>query len=252
MTFTGSLWGLDVPMSFNSVFWSLCYECAYYAFYGVAFFGRGGWKWVLLIGLAILVGPPILFMLPLWLFGCLLCDAYHWLRRSKNAFAIYFGSILGLCLLGRILWWVAAALRHTSIAAALRVQSIHFLYWTRSHDIHLLKRASFHAYSVGIPAGILIVGLLLATENIVITRKHAVVRFVRRIADGTFTLYLIHLPIFVLIAAYIPYDHASAWQKLFVLAITLSVAIALAGPADALKHWMRKSLSSQFLKPDIP
>ncbi len=37
-TFTGSLWGLDIPMSFNSVFWSLSYEWAYYSFYAIAFF----------------------------------------------------------------------------------------------------------------------------------------------------------------------------------------------------------------------
>ena len=91
-------------------------------------------------------------------------------------------------------------------------------------------------------------GLLLAAEHIIISRKHTSVSLVRRIADGTFTLYLIHLPIFMLFDAYLPFDHASAWQKLSLLALTLAIAVALAGPTDALKRWLRKALSSQSLQ----
>jgi peptidoglycan/LPS O-acetylase OafA/YrhL len=246
MTFVGSFWGLDVPMSFNTVFWSLSYECAYYAFYGIAFFGRGPWKWVLLSGLAILVGPPILFMLPLWLFGCFICDAYHWLRRRKYPLTTYFGGILGLFLLALMLRTAAAALKRTSVAAPLRIHRQNLVQWTHSHHLHLLQRASFQGYSVGIPVGILIVGLLLAADHLAISRKHASVSLVRRVADGTFTLYLIHLPLFILFAAYIPYDHASSWQKLFLLAVTIAIAVALASPTDIFKRWMRKALSSRL------
>jgi peptidoglycan/LPS O-acetylase OafA/YrhL len=248
MTFTGSLWGLDVPMGFNSVFWSLCYECAYYAFYGIAFFGRGPWRWWLLAGLAVFVGPPILFMLPLWLFGCLICDLYYLLRKSRYPLTAYFAGLLALASLALVLWLAAGFLEHSSGAVALRVQANHFLHWTRLHDLHLLKRSSSRSYFVGIPVGILMLGLLLAAEHIIISRKHTSVSLVRRIADGTFTLYLIHLPIFMLFDAYLPFDHASAWQKLSLLALTLAIAVALAGPTDALKRWLRKALSSQSLQ----
>jgi len=253
ITFTGSFWGLDLPMTFNSVFWSLSYECAYYAFYGIAFLGRGPWKWVLLCGLAITVGPPIFFLLPLWLFGCFICDAYHWLRRSQYPLTTYFGSILVICLLGVILRTVVAALQHTPAAAALHIPEAHLLQWTRFHHLHLLKRSGLQAYEVGIPVGTLILGLLLACEHVTISKQHASVSLIRRIADGTFTLYLIHLPIFMLFAAYLPYDHASAWQKLSLLVLTLAVAVALTGPTDALKRWMRNGLSSHsFQKARFP
>jgi hypothetical protein len=57
----------------------------------------------------------------------------------------------------------------------------------------------------------------------------------------------------MLFAAYLPYDHASAWQKLSLLVLTLAVAVALAGPTDALKRWMRNGLSSHsFQKARVP
>ena len=50
MTLLTQLWGMDITANFNSVFWSLCYECAYYAFYGIAFFGRGSSRnWALFL-----------------------------------------------------------------------------------------------------------------------------------------------------------------------------------------------------------
>jgi peptidoglycan/LPS O-acetylase OafA/YrhL len=90
----------------------------------------------------------------------------------------------------------------------------------------------------------LMLGLLLAAEYVVIARNHAAVALIRRVADGTFALYLIHLPLFMLFAAYVPYDHASTWQKLILLTLTTAIAVALAGPADSLKLWIRKSLAS--------
>ena len=238
-TFTGSLWGLDVPMSFNSVFWSLSYEWSYYTFYAVAFFARGKFKWIALLALALLVGPPILFLLPLWLFGCALYDIYQWLRASPRPLTMYFGALCAAALLTFLVGLAWFAARHCSLASSLSAALQQLRHWTATHHLHLLQRASFDAYLVGIPAGILILGFLLVLDRVSLSRDHPSLKIIRRIADGTFALYLFHLPIFLLFAAYIPYNRASSWQKLSIFAATIAIAVALAIPLDLLKRWLR-------------
>ena len=192
-------------MSFNSVFWSLSYECAYYAFYGIAFFGRGPWKWFFLCWAGNLRSDPLSFFC--FRYGYSAASSATYITccvKSRYPLMAYFAGLLALASLALVLWLAAGFLEHSSGAVALRVQANHFLHWTRLHDLHLLKRSSSRSYFVGIPVGILMLGLLLAAEHIIISRKHTSVSLVRRIADGTFTLYLIHLPIFMLFDAYLP------------------------------------------------
>lgn len=243
LTFTGSVWGLDFSVSFNRVFWSLCYEWAYYCFYGLAFFARGWIRWASLMALALFVGPPILFLLPLWLFGCLIHDVYQRLRVQQQA----LGSVTGVFVAAGLLMVVLRYSLHgvTPIVAELVAKTgvMSLLRWSRAHQLHLLQRSSLHAYLIGVPTGLLVLWLLLLAERVKLHKNHPAGRAVRLVADGTFSLYLFHLPLLMLIAAYVPYDRASSAQKIVVLAVVVAVSVLIEIPLSRLKWLLRTRLS---------
>lgn len=72
---------LPVRLGSNGPYWSLSYEAAYYAFFAVTFYLRGVRRvGLLMLGCAV-VGAPILFLMPAWLFGVLL---YRSLQRRQS------------------------------------------------------------------------------------------------------------------------------------------------------------------------
>ncbi len=243
LSFTGSNWGLDFPISFNGVFWSLCYECAYYCFYGLAFFAKGWVRWVSLTGMALFVGPPILILLPLWLFGCAIHDVYQRLRGRRHALSYVTGVLAALGLMLMLLRHSLSGLTSAAATAGERMGLMRLDRWSRAHDIHLLQRASFHAYVVGVPTGLLVLWLLLLVERVKLHREHPAGRVVRLIADGTFALYLFHLPLLMLIVAFVPYDRASSAQKICVLAVVIVLSVLIERPLDWLKRLLRRWLS---------
>lgn len=59
--------GTVVPM--NDPYWSLCYEVWYYIIFGIFFFGGARWRWWLVGAAALVAGPAILVLLPIWGLG---------------------------------------------------------------------------------------------------------------------------------------------------------------------------------------
>lgn len=223
------------------MFWSLSYECTYYAIYGIAFFGRGKWRIVALVALCALMGPPILSMLPLWLLGCWMHDLYQKLRdKPGRGMMLVAGAAAALGAFGMIarilLHEIGPALYRPILAFAGPVYTA-----MKGWNLHLLQRASPRFYVVGIPAAIAMLMVLLALEKTSLARTNSIVRVVRSIADGTFSLYLLHLPLLVLAAAYLPYDHSSSWQKLTILAVVVVLCTLAELRINRLKNWMRKT-----------
>ncbi len=251
ITFTGSIWGLDLPVGFNQVFWSLCYECSYYCFYGVVLFARGSVKWVALVALALFVGPPILFLLPLWLFGCVIHDVYQRLRLRRESLGWLTGVLTAAGLLMVVCKDSVRGMMTRVTGASETTHIARLLTWTREHHLHLLQRASFHAYAIGVPAGLAILWLLLLMDRAKLRKNYTGQGVIRQVADGTFSLYLFHIPLLMLIAAFVPYDHGSSVQKIAVLAVVLLASIAIDIPLTRLKELLRSTLASWIVDPTL-
>ncbi|MEP6867271.1 MAG: acyltransferase [Novosphingobium sp.] len=87
---SGPLW--------NPPFWSLCYEVWYYALFGAAVFLRGWQRAAWLVVFAILAGPKVLLMLPVWLIGVALALAPFARRCGWKAGLVWLIAGLALCL----------------------------------------------------------------------------------------------------------------------------------------------------------
>ncbi len=63
------IWTLELTPGLNGPFWSLSFEVFYYCIFAASFYFRGTKRIVLILFFAILAGPTILFLFPMWLMG---------------------------------------------------------------------------------------------------------------------------------------------------------------------------------------
>ena len=109
------------------------------------------------------------------------------------------------------------------------------------------------AYASGFVSAVLLLLALLAIEAVRLPISNLLASRIRRIADGTFILYLFHYPL-LLLAAYMGlfrYQH-NLTNLTVVIAIVI-LCVVFAGPLDALKrlmrHWLRISVPNVKSQP---
>jgi peptidoglycan/LPS O-acetylase OafA/YrhL len=239
LTFLSQIWGFNTIPFINSPFWSLGYECLYYVFYGFVIFLRGWKRIAVCTALALLIGPQVMFLLPLWWLGCWLYDAYHRVRSRR-------ASSIALAVLA--IWLTLSALARLTGTGRMPFEPSAILFSIASlpNPIPLLgqpiHRATMFAYGAGIVGATLLFLTLLAVDLIPLPRNAAWKQSIRRIADGTFVIYLFHYPILLLFtyAGFIHYGHNL--ENIAVLTAMVCALIALAIPVDALKRHMRSRL----------
>jgi peptidoglycan/LPS O-acetylase OafA/YrhL len=221
ITMLSQSWFQDSVPLINNPFWSLSYECVYYALFGIFLYLRGSRR---LLGCAIvflLIGPTVFLMFPIWLLGCAAYDAYEegfWKRSSIL-------KLVGFSLLS--------------------IAGVHGSHAVIDHlPLHRfnINRVVLSMDFVGIATVAILLPVCVAVRNLHVSEQNFFVRVIRRVAAATFPLYLIHFPFFVLAAALIPYHRASLLSKLVLLTAALALSIALAGPCDQLKDYLRGAL----------
>ena len=242
LLFTSQFWQRDTALFSNGPMWSLSYECLYYAIYGCAFYLRGPLRWLCVAALIVLGGPHIALLLPLWVLGCVLYEAYE--RLSANPHPGRVQAMFAAAAVAGVLLWrpVVAAIFALKQRAMTVVLAHHHrppnLYWMRDY------------YRVGIPAAFLMLWLLLAVHHLRVPVRARWPRLIRVLAEGTFSLYVIHFPLYVLIAAVVPYPHGSVAAKLAMLLAAIVAGVLLAFPTNRLKDAMGMVLRDLFLPGD--
>jgi peptidoglycan/LPS O-acetylase OafA/YrhL len=218
LTFMSQSWFQEIQPLSNGPFWSISYECTYYAMYGLAFYLTGRKRW---IGLAIafaLTGPGILLLFPLWLLGCVAYDIYAAGRFSRR----HTLQMAGLC----------------SAIVALSVISSQGVHHYRVNDAYIGKSRIIMAV-FAIPSSLAMVYGGWILNGVAINENSWLVRSIRRMAEATFTIYLIHLPILFLISCAVPYGRNSLLFHLKVLAAIVLLSVLLSPVFDRWKDRMR-------------
>lgn len=236
MVFTAQLWARDVSPLSNSPFWSLNYEVAYYALYGCAFYltGRRRIFWIAMI--ALVVGPKMLLLFPVWLIGCFAHDLYQKQRRSGRLAANLNRAIVGAIV---VVIGIGLAMRfnHGLVNAAHLLRS---RMYEESQRLKLgMTGGGLSFYAIGLVGCVIFLRLLLLVRRFEIRSDTKLVRVVRFISEGTFPIYLLHFPLYVLIAACVPYNHASLVQKGMILSTILTLGVLAAHPCNVLKTRLR-------------
>jgi peptidoglycan/LPS O-acetylase OafA/YrhL len=247
LLFTSQFWSNRAQLFSNGPLWSLSYECLYYAIYGCAFYMRGAWRWIAAIGLVALGGPHIAFLFPLWLLGCALYELYEWLVSPRRAtwfrrVGVHAGFAIA-ALLGILLHPVARLLSAT-------VNAIDYLAIRSHHAPTGVFSMMLIYYRVSIPAALFMLWLLVVVDGLRINAKSRGVRAIRVLAEGTFPLYVVHFPLYVLIASVIPYNHANPFAKIAMLLTAIAFGVLMAFPTNRIKDGMRNRLRDWLLPGD--
>jgi peptidoglycan/LPS O-acetylase OafA/YrhL len=219
--FLGESWTLTMLPGRNVPFWSLNYEAWYYALFGLATFLRGRRRMLALGTAALLAGPKVLLLFPIWLMGL---GAWRWragLTRRWGA-PLVFVSLGGFIVLealgGQQLFWHPGT------------------HW-------LPPGYSVYDYIIGALASLLIIGLANAPLPVPGIRLECVIRW---LAGTTFGLYLLHFPMLNFFATIIPGPMGGAAHRLLVFVLALGGAVTLGHLIEQRKGPLKRVLRSAF------
>lgn len=222
LTFTNEIWFDRSVIATGAPFWSLGYEVAYYVAFGIAFYARGFWRIGLLLLWVAICGPRIVAAFPLWLLGV---GAYHLLERMPRLAGWIGWPLLGLTMIAGL------AVRRTwgNLAAPL-------FEWP-APAVLATSMAYYLALSVLVAAAILIFAASTARRSF---WPAPVARGIAFFAGASFTLYLAHIPVLVLVMAMFPGVVGSVAGAAFAGLFTLVVMLLLAEIGERRKNFFKK------------
>jgi peptidoglycan/LPS O-acetylase OafA/YrhL len=219
--FLGESWALSMLPGCNIPFWSLNYEAWYYVLFAAVVFLRGRFRIALIVAAALVAGPKILLLLPIWLMGV---AAWRWraalsgLHGARLAFGA-LAAFIGLEALG------GQELFHHAATSWLPF--------------------SYSAYDYII--GALVAVFIAALANIPLPLPgERVQRLIRWLAGTSFGLYLFHYPLLNFFGTVVPGSAAEAMHGTLVFGLTLGGALALARLTEQRKGKLKQVLRSAF------
>lgn len=222
LTFINELWFDRAIVSTGAPFWSLAFEVAYYVAFAIISYVRGAHRWILLVLWLIICGPRIAAAFPLWLIGVAAWRIV--LLRPLVGQAIGMGMLfmLAFCIVAWRKWGgiVASPLFEWPEPAALVTSMVYYL-------------------QLGLLVALMIVVFAACTPE----RSIWPVWFERLIrygAGASFTLYIVHLPIMVLVMAMRPADLGALSGMTLAVGISLGVTLILAELGERRKIWFNR------------
>jgi peptidoglycan/LPS O-acetylase OafA/YrhL len=229
--FLGESWTARVLPGFNVPYWSLNYEAWYYVLFAVAIFLRGRPRIAAVIVAALLAGPTILFLLPVWLMGV---AAWRWQAEFPRQLG---RPLVVVCLAGFV---------------ALEALGGEQLFW---HPSNGWLPPNFSAYDFVLGALIAIFIIGLANVQLPMPRARFE-RLVRGLAGTSFGLYLLHYPLLNFFGTVVPGPSDGALHRVVVFGLALGGALGLASLIEprkrALKAQLRTALHILLGKPPPP
>ena len=200
--FANEFWFSSAGPPINLPVWSLAYEFWFYVLFGIfVFVKRPPLRNLALTAVCVVVGPKILALLPIWLAG-----AGAWrIARHRHA-------------LERWALWIAGG--SVALMAWLVIEhprwpgQIGFAPW-------FFSGAWFSDGLFGLGIAGLIVGIDARFHSRPVPRVLNTV--IKQGAGVSFSLYLLHYPLMVFCAAFLPYDPSSPTEVAGVLALVLAV-----------------------------
>lgn len=205
--FLNESWGLSVIAFHNPPYWSLGYEFWYYILFGCCIYLRG-WRRVAAAGLgAVIAGPKILLLMPIWLMGVALYHA-RTIRSRRLAVAMAVSPVPLYLLLAASGMFAELTALDRYIPCA----------WLWSSDC-------LRKYLVASLVCLGLAGLKsLAGPDV----PPAATRLIRFLASRTLSLYLFHLPLMCVVSALLPAGMPPVARGVTIMASTLGAVFCLA------------------------
>lgn len=198
LLFLGQSWQ-DVQLPYDAPFWSLNYEVWYYVIFGIACYRRSR---LALLCAALVAGPKILLLMPVWLLGVLLYRRMPALGR-RTAVALFLAT-------------ACAGLAFVWFDLGIRIREELRLTWP---TLIGLARGS-NEFAGDFLLGLIVALHFMAAHALRMRVLQRCARAIRYLSSMTFSMYLFHMPLTLLI-----------WNGLGVHAVPLFFALLAVGIA---------------------
>jgi peptidoglycan/LPS O-acetylase OafA/YrhL len=206
------IWFFCVNPSSNNPFWSLGYEFWYYVLFGVWIFIKPSRAKILLsLVISLVIGPKILLLLPAWVVGALAFRAGRfWQCSYRNSLLLFI--VTGLATVLALMFEHQLGLNNGKAGMAPLYYSSNFV--------------GDNVFAVVVAANFFCCDLYSRhlAKNFETYRP---VKLIRWMAGHTFSLYLYHLPILLLIRAITKYDPHNLFAVLAAISVTLLIIAGL-------------------------
>lgn len=220
--FLTQAWFFNIPLFSNNPYWSLPYEFWYYAIFAGAFYLSGRRRLIWIAVCAAISGPNILLLLPIWGLGVLAYRALPRFRINGRAavsiFALTATIFFGVVLLD------------------------YFGYVERARIPYLPPGFTRYDYFLGI-----LVALNLLSASRLSLPLERLSGLIKGAASFTFSVYLYHLPLLHVFAAYLPTSIPGAVRGPLILTLTTASIVLLGSVTEKRKHVLRAWLARAFL-----
>ena len=235
LTFMYEIWGVSIMSFSNTPYWSLCYEMWYYIFFAMVTFTRAKPRILLVSAAALLVGPKILLLAPIWMLGVIL-------HRWKLLYRIpeWLGWLLFV--LSLLLYALFQDYEMTEAGSALLRQ------WIGEKWHRNLTFSKF--FLTDYPLALIIAANFLGFRSV----AHRCTAFlvplekpIRWVAGFTFSLYIFHQPLIQFFAAVINGNPNNAVFYFQVIACTFATIVIVVSYFERQRHPLRQYLKQRLL-----
>lgn len=235
LTFLQQNWFLCTKPSANGTFWSIAYELWYYILFGIYFYITNTSKRIwLLIACILFIGIKITLLLPVWAMGVF---AYQLNKKQRlNHIVAIFGFVITLLLI--IYLYTQNPI---SIFENLFPFGLPPLYFSS-------RFVSDYLYGLLIAINIYFIASISFNCVFEFDENYFIVKIIRHLSSTTFTLYLFHLPLLLLTAAIIPYDHGNYFHLLLILIAIFLIIWILSIFIEPTRIYYKKLLMEFFVK----
>lgn len=189
LMFAGELWSLGVYAFSDGPYWSINYEVWYYIAFGSAIFLRGWQRVAAVAAVVLLMGPKLWLLFPIWLGGV----AVHWLLQRPALSRWLAGSIAAASAVALVLF-LATGLDELAAVAGRNLVA-------RVWQAKLRYSQDFLADYI---AGALAMGFVFGLCSAKLQLPRWVTGPGQRLAAVSFSLYLVHIPLFYFFGALLP------------------------------------------------
>jgi peptidoglycan/LPS O-acetylase OafA/YrhL len=222
------VWFISITSFSNVPYWSITYEFWYYVLFGViSFLPRRQAIWVAVAILALL-GPKLLLLAPIWYAGVLL---YRWKSCEQMPLGVAWALTLGSTVL--------IVLVHA--LGLLDAMHARFAAWVGPVAYRELTFSKF--FVADYLLCLLVVGNFAGMRRLcrdVRLDTPRLERAVRFVAGFTFTLYLMHQPLFLFWGSVLRGDPASLWPWFGVTLLTFASVWLLGLFTENKRHLLRQ------------
>ena len=197
LTFTNEIWFNSIRPFSNGPYWSLGYEFWYYAIFG-AFAFLGGWKrYALVAGLALVAGPKILLLFPVWMLGV----ATYYVTKRTNLSVLAGALLFGGSLIAYVAYRAVGApeLLLEATSQLLGEGLVRYLQFSNEF---------VSSFLIGLMVAAHFLGAHAISRNLSVS-SGGWMRAIRWAAQSTFTIYLLHYPLLRFIGATVEYNEQS-------------------------------------------